>query len=177
VEVHGAFRCTGGSRSEGEDLFYRLAAFPIVLPPLRVRRDDIALLADRFFSLACRRHGKTLSGIHEGAHSCLMRYDWPGNVRQLQNEMQRAVVLAEEGDWLRAEHLSAPVRAAHETEGGDAGADGPHSLKLSLARAEFEAQHISKVLEQEGGNVSRAATVLGMSRVGLHRKLKDFGLR
>ena len=166
-----------GERSFREDLFYRLSTFPIVLPPLRERRDDIPLLTERFFSLACRRHGKTLSGIHESAHACLMRYEWPGNVRQLQNEIQRAVVLAEEGDWLRTEHLSADVRDATEAEEGERPSAAPQSLNLSLARAEFEAQHIAKVLEQEGGNVSRAATVLGMSRVGLHRKLKDFGLR
>lgn len=168
VESHG-FRA---------DLYYRLAAFPIVLPPLRDRRPDIALLAEHFLALANRRHGKRIAGIHADAYEVLMTFEWPGNVRQLQNEIQRAVVLIDDGDWIRPEHLTI---AGRREDAGDADAPAPPPpgavANLADARASFEARHIARVLEEQGGNVSRAASVLGVSRVGLHRKLKEFGLR
>mgnify|MGYP003693732629 CR=1 FL=1 len=89
-----------------DDLYYRVAAFPIRLPPLRERREDVPLLADRFLAAAAGRHHKRIAGITPAAVGCLVRFDWPGNVRELQNEIERAVALAHDGDAVDLVHLS-----------------------------------------------------------------------
>src|SRR5262249_11561248 len=94
-----------------EDLYYRVAAFPIGLPPLRDRRDDIPVLADRFLGAAARRHGKHIPGIEPAAFALLMRFAWPGNVRELENEVERAVALARAGEPIGPAHLSPKLRA------------------------------------------------------------------
>jgi Nif-specific regulatory protein len=94
----GAFR---------QDLYYRLAGFPIRLPPLRERREDIPFLAARFLELASERHHKSLHGFESSVIDLLSRFDWPGNVRELQNEIERAVALATDGEAIAAVHLSA----------------------------------------------------------------------
>jgi transcriptional regulator with GAF, ATPase, and Fis domain len=166
-----------------EDLFYRLASFPIVLPPLRERREDIPVLVERFAAQAAHAHRKRIDGIAPETLECLQRFDWPGNVRELQNEVQRAVVLAEHGETLAVEHLSPRLRGGPETADesepvGEKPAAGPQpAAQLREARAQFEARHIADVLRQQGGNVSRAAVVLGLSRMQLHRKLKEYGIR
>jgi transcriptional regulator with GAF, ATPase, and Fis domain len=167
-----------------EDLFYRLASFPIVLPPLRERREDIPVLVERFATHAAHAHRKRIDGIAPEAMECLQRFDWPGNVRELQNEVQRAVVLAEHGETLCVEHLSPRLRsgpvAEEESEpiaGEEPAAGAEPAAQLREARAQFEARHIADVLRQQGGNVSRAAVVLGLSRMQLHRKLKEYGIR
>src|SRR4029450_8155257 len=169
-----------------EDLFYRLASFPIVLPPLRERREDIPVLVERFGAQAAHAHRKRIDGVTAEAFECLRRFDWPGNVRELQNEVQRAVVLAEHGEAVGVEHLSprlrggppAPAAAAAPSTGDAEPASGePVGVQLREARAAFEAKHIADVLKQQGGNVSRAAGVLGLSRMQLHRKLKEYGIR
>jgi two-component system, NtrC family, response regulator HupR/HoxA len=167
-----------------EDLFYRLASFPIVLPPLRERREDIPVLVERFAAQAAHAHRKRIDGIAPEAMECLQRFDWPGNVRELQNEVQRAVVLAEHGETLAVEHLSPRLRGDPETAdesepivGEEPAAGAQPAAQLREARAQFEARHIADVLRQQGGNVSRAAVVLGLSRMQLHRKLKEYGIR
>jgi two-component system response regulator HupR/HoxA len=169
-----------------EDLFYRLASFPITLPPLRERREDIPVLVERFAAHAAHAHRKRINGITAEALTCLQRFDWPGNVRELQNEVQRAVVLAEHGEALGVDHLSPRLRDEGEATPvpeGVAGAveaepgGGAPGVQLREARAAFEARHIADVLRQQGGNVSRAAGVLGLSRMQLHRKLKEYGIR
>ncbi len=166
-----------------EDLFYRLASFPIALPPLRERREDIPVLVERFAAQAAHAHRKRIDGISAEALDCLRRFDWPGNVRELQNEVQRAVVLAEHGEALGVQHLSLRLSgipdAVEAAAAGDADPDaGPAGgVQLREARAAFEARHIADVLRQQGGNVSRAAGVLGLSRMQLHRKIKEYGIR
>src|SRR5277367_130975 len=93
------------------DLYYRLAAFPIRLPPLRMRRRDIPLLADRFMSLANARHHKEIRGLDPTVLDLFERYDWPGNIRELQNEIERAIVLTPSGDTIKPAQLSSEVRA------------------------------------------------------------------
>src|ERR1019366_3754297 len=92
------------------DLYYRLAAFPIRLPPLRLRRRDIPLLADRFLALANARHHKEIRGLDPVVLELFERYDWPGNIRELQNEIERAIVLTPSGESIKPEQLSAEVR-------------------------------------------------------------------
>ena len=186
-----------------EDLYYRIAVFPISLPPLRERREDIALLATRFLAIAAEQQRKPLAGLEPAALELLTRYDWPGNVRELRNEIERAVALARASESVKPEHLSpslrarpgldngtpmnhagpshrrraAPVAAAQApTASDDAGgedAKGP----LRRARAAFEADYIAKALEHHQGNVSRAAIALGLSRASLQKKMKEYRLR
>jgi transcriptional regulator with GAF, ATPase, and Fis domain len=167
-----------------EDLYYRLAAFPIALPPLRERTEDIPVLADRFLAAAAHRHRKRILGFDPAALDCLVRFAWPGNVRELQNEVQRAVVLAEDGERVRVDHFSPRVQGAGDGAPAagpavppEASSEGASPGALRGARAAFEARYIADVLRQQGGNVSRAAEVLGLSRMQLHRKLKEYGLR
>jgi Nif-specific regulatory protein len=195
------------ARAFRQDLFYRLAAFPIRLPPLRERREDIPLLAARFLEQASARHNKKLGGFHRSAIELFGRGEWPGNVRELQNEIERAVALAREGETLTTGHFSQalapslarspepavksdgiPVAAPqNEKAAGEALAarrrgsaeESPGGAKSSLqdAREAYEARYILQVLEEHGGNVSHAAVALRLSRVALQKKMKRYGLR
>ena len=170
------------------DLFYRLGAFPIRLPPLRERREDVPLLADRFLAAAAERHRKAVPGIDAAAMDRLVRFAWPGNVRELQNEIERAVALARSGVPVGVGQLSPKlVPAGNGAAAGpepDDGRDPAATLEavwpeatLRDARTAFERRFVVRVLERHQGNVSRAARALGLSRVALHRKLKGHGLR
>ena len=163
-----------------EDLYYRLAVFPIWLPPLRDRREDVPLLADHFLRTAAERHGRRPGGIEATAMELLTAFSWPGNVRELQNEIERAVVLVGEGQRIGPEHLSEKVRAGPGLQAPATPARAaPPTAQADLreARATFEARHLAAVLHEQGNNVSRAARALGISRVALQKKMKDLGLR
>jgi Nif-specific regulatory protein len=161
-----------------EDLYYRLVAFPIQVPPLRTRREDIPLLAQGFVVAAGERHRKRIAGIDAAALESLVRHDWPGNVRELRNEIERAVALARDGQAIGPAHLSARlVDAARAAPEIDASVTVATDGSLLRARAAFEARYIAEVLRQQKGNVSHAAKALGLSRVMLQRKMKAFGLR
>jgi len=188
------------ARAFRQDLYYRLAAFPIRLPSLRERGEDIPLLAARFLELACERHHKSLRGFDPSAIDSLSRADWPGNVRELQNEIERVVALAADGETITAGHLSPALRPAEVSGGVAAGIRAALSLggedhasapstqissernprattSLQDARASYEARYISQVLAENGGNVSHAALALRVSRVALQKKMKRYGLR
>jgi transcriptional regulator with GAF, ATPase, and Fis domain len=170
------------------DLYYRVSAFPIALPPLRARREDIPLLADQFVRDAAERHRKTIVGIAPDAFAQLSRYDWPGNIRELKNEIERAVVLTRANGTIEVASLSAGVQQFLSTPGtpqttspASHSADTPPATggnaDLRDARAAFEARFIAEQLEKHGGNVSRTAAAIGISRVMLQKKMKDYGLR
>src|SRR5215469_4334848 len=163
------------------DLYYRLAAFPIQLPPLRARRRDIPLLAARFLTIACRRQQKEIREFDPTAMDLLVKYDWPGNIRELQNEIERAVVLAPPGESIRPEHLSNELRGLTAVSRAKplkiSATPASSDALLREARASFEARYISEVFAHNGGNVSRTANVLGISRISLQRKIKEYGLR
>ncbi len=163
-----------------EDLFYRLAVFPIHLPPLRERREDIVMLANRFIEASSKRNSKRVEGFEPDALDALTRFDWPGNVRQLENEIARAVTLVADGEPITVTQLSAAVTggpklsAATETDSvlssSEIAATGV--LALADARADFEARYIAGVLAQNGGKVSPTARALGISREALHKRIK-----
>jgi transcriptional regulator with PAS, ATPase and Fis domain len=163
------------------DLYYRVAAFPIQLPPLRARRRDIPLLAARFLTIASERHRKEVREFDPAAIDLLEKYDWPGNIRELQNEIERAVVLAPHGESIGPEHLSDELRGVATDSKGKplkvSATSAANDAPLREARAEFEARHIAEVFAHNGGNVSRTATALGISRISLQRKIKEYGLR
>jgi Nif-specific regulatory protein len=163
------------------DLYYRLAAFPIRVPRLAERRGDIPALVDHLLQGAVVTHGKQILGITPEARALLLECAWPGNVRQLKNEIERAVALARPGDRIDVDDLSDAVRSVGSPPADEhafgAGVDAIEAAPLRDARMAFESRYIADVLEREGGNVSRAAAVLGISRVMLHKKLKQLGMR
>jgi DNA-binding NtrC family response regulator len=147
-----------------EDLYYRLNAVEIRLPPLRDRREDIPLLAAHFLSRSGARYGRPDVRLSADAVDALLRHAWPGNVRELRHSVERAVLLAD-GDEVGVEHLG--LRQAPEG-----------SLRLeSMELDEAERILIRKALARNRGNVSRAAEDLGLSRSALYRRLKRHGLQ
>jgi transcriptional regulator with GAF, ATPase, and Fis domain len=163
------------------DLYYRLAAFPIALPPLRARNGDIPLLAARFLSISSERQRKSIRDIDSVTLHLLESYSWPGNVRELQNEIERAVALTPSGESITPERLSERIRRGstpvHAKSPVVPALPAGTSGDLRMARADFEARHISEVLAGNQGNVSRSAKVLGISRVALQRKMKEYDIR
>ena len=178
-----------------EDLFFRLTAITITLPPLRERLDDIPLLAERLLRRACARHEVSALALAPDALAALQDYAWPGNVRELENELLRAVAVAESDQAVLplaafSERVRepadgsepAPVAAAPSGLGSDRTPppkpdDAPDSPDLRDALSRFERKHIEEVLAQNDDNVSATARALGVSRGALHKKLKEYGLR
>jgi transcriptional regulator with GAF, ATPase, and Fis domain len=165
-------------RTFRDDLYYRVGAFPIRLPPLRDRPEDVPALVKHFLVAAAERARKRVVGIAPAALDRLVAYGWPGNVRELQNEIERAVVLAPDGAPIDVEHLSTKVMGVAPSPAATAAEAEPGASRdLRDARTEFEVQFIRKVLSENAGNVSRAARALGISRVALQKKMKEYGLR
>ena len=154
-----------------EDLFYRIAAFPIVVPPLRERRDDIPLLADYFLKTHTQNVGKSITGISPDALDLLINYDWPGNVRELENAIERAILL-ETTSLLRAENLPPQVCAIEHIPAKNE--FPPETNILSLEAAEKQA--IVSALQATDNNITDAAQALGIHRATIHRKLKKYQL-
>ena len=168
-----------------EDLYYRLAVFELDLPPLRERKGDIGLLAERFLDeLAPNRR------VHLSAEvlAAMEKHDWPGNVRELRNAMERALVLCNEGA-VELLHLPPSLRkVAKETPGresgplpprSDGGNEGPPSTVhavLAASMDEIEREALRQALERHGGNVTAAVRELGIGRTTIYRKMKKYGL-
>ncbi len=160
-----------------KDLYFRLAAVTIDMPALRERRMDIPVLADHLLHEAMTSLGKRVSGISPEAIECLKRYHWSGNVRELQNEIQRMLVLGPEGAELGAELLSPRVLMAAPPDDEEeiailTGFDG--TLKERIES--LEAKILRETLIRQRWNKSKAAKELGLSRVGLRGKLERYGL-
>lgn len=147
-----------------EDLFYRISVFPIHLPSLRERQDSIPMLAEYFLQRFSRLNNKNIKGIATESLSCLKSYQWPGNIRELQNVMERAVILAD--NLIRIQNL--PDEIARKVE--NVTLEGRGILKS------VERDLIIKALERNQGNRQLAADDLQMSRRSLQYKLKEFGL-
>jgi len=155
-----------GDGSFREDLFYRLNVIPIQLPPLRERREDIPLLVDHFLEQLGAEMNKRVEEVSADAMRLLMAHDWSGNVRELRNILERAIVVAS-GSTIQAGDLGLAPQAAH--------AHGEHEGLASLD--EVERHHIAVVLQETGGNISHAARVLGIDRATLYNKMKRYQLR
>ena len=163
-----------------EDLFYRIAGFPIPIPPLKERREDIPLLGHHFLQEYAEAADKRISGFSTGALQLLMRYDWPGNVRELENTIERAVLL-ETSDVLQASNPA--LSDLHSTSGEytpDSYGDSMSSLTSAsteiLSLEEIEKQALVHALEVTHNNITKAAQALGINRVTIHRKLKKYDL-
>ena len=156
-----------------EDLFYRLSVFPIELPPLRARDDDLLLVADYFLTQLNNSHGKNIPGFTPRALHALMAYGFPGNVRELRNLIERAVLLADGDGPIDEGQLPQELFIPAEGAGPLRGARRPEAVPmLREAMAEFEAALIERALAACSGNQTEAARVLGISRRGLIDKLK-----
>ena len=152
-----------------EDLYYRIAVFPIVVPPLRERREDIPLLARHFLQKHAERIEKSMNGISNAALRLLLQYDWPGNVRELENAIERAVLL-ETTDVLQVNNLPSQLLPTVGSRNDQA---TPQEV---LPLAEVERQALVHALEVWDRNITRAAWALGLHRATLYRKLKKHGL-
>ncbi len=145
-----------------EDLFYRINVIPIHLPPLRDRREDIPLLADHFLGRYRQQMGKRVTGISGEAMALLEAYRWPGNIRELENVIERAVAL-EQTPIVLPDSLSPVVRGAASKPGAVASIDLPEGFQLEEHVQRIERDYITEALRRAGGVQSRAAEILGMS--------------
>ena len=159
-----------------EDLFYRINVIPITLPPLRDRREDIALLAEHFLAKYAEQMGKPVSGITHGAMTLLMRYGWPGNIRELENAIERAVAL-ESTPAILPESLPPTVRGIDPRAAGSAGRLPDTGFDLGEHVKTIERRYILEALERVGGVQVRAAELLGMSFRSFRYYVKKYNLR
>ena len=180
------------------DLFHRLNAFEIFLPPLRERGDDIELLIDHFLLRFNRRLGKEVTGISNDAMALLKRYPWPGNVRELQSVIRKSMLMST-GPVIVPEFLPAEVRGGHQTTRASAGVgdesqSAPTDSDVNLAMfveqrikdnsediyaetlAEMERCLLTRILRHTGGNQSQAASRLGITRGSLRNKIRSLGI-
>jgi DNA-binding NtrC family response regulator len=157
-----------------EDLFFRLNVVPVEIPPLRERREDVAVLAEHFVQRFCRELGRPAARLDPRALALLETYAWPGNVRELKNAIER-VVLLEADDEILPEHLPAEISRAAATTNA-AGSGDPFPRGVVLPFTEIEKMAIEHALRVCDGNKTRAATQLGISRQTLRTKLKEYAL-
>jgi len=155
-----------------EDLYYRLKVFPLRVPPLRERREDIPILAAAFLARYAGELCKAASGFTQQATELLMAYDWPGNVRELQNEIQRVVIELEESGLVTQELLSPRIRQVE----GVIGRAGTSKGSLRDMMDSVEKYLLLESLRDHNQNKTNAAKTLGITREGLHKKLRQFGI-
>ena len=148
-----------------EDLFYRLNVIPVLIPPLRQRREDIPLLVENFVERLSVEMKKRIDGVSSDAMTALMAHDWPGNVRELRNVLERGAVVST-GTVIQLTDLGLPSKAE--------AAPRPGTL---ASLDEVEKRHVAAVLGHTGGNVSQSARILGIDRVTLYNKMRKYGIR
>ena len=155
-----------------EDLYYRLSVFPLNIPDLKERPDDIPLLADAFVDKNCRQMGKPAKALTKDASTLLQKYHWPGNVRELENTIERAIILAE-GRKITPEHLAIRLRRTDEIQLREG-----VGLKDIGAHAQMQAERgaIIRVLKEVRGNKRKAAKVLKIDYTTLFDKLKKYDI-
>jgi DNA-binding NtrC family response regulator len=153
------------SRTFRDDLYYRISTLTLRIPPLRERPEDIPVLASAILESVCARMGKPLVEILPDAETRLKAYPWPGNIRELANVLERAMILLH-GERLGAADLGLEPRPAADVPGEEA----------LLTLRDMECRHIERVLRSTGGNVGEAARILGMAKRTLYDRLKAMGL-
>jgi len=160
-----------------EDLFYRLNVFPVTLPPLRDRPEDVPLLAEHFVRQYNREFRKEVAGIDPAAHAAMQAYDWPGNVREVKNVIERAMLLVQ-GSRLTLDDLPTELK---DPAAATVSADGPTTViefgPKGVDIREVERLLVRRALEQTRGNQSRAAALLHISRDQLRYRMQKYGLK
>jgi transcriptional regulator with PAS, ATPase and Fis domain len=155
-----------------EDLFYRLNVFPLLLPPLRDRKEDLPLLVQAFIAEFNGRNQKSITGVDHEAERLIQQYDWPGNVRELRNAIERATILAP-GPFIEPKHLPPSLSSEHSPQQRQAVV----ALGPGTTVEEAERRLIVMTLEHTNDNKTRAAEILGISLKTLHNKLNRLRLR
>ncbi len=160
-----------------EDLFYRLNVIPFYVPALREHAEDIPILANHYLTAFARSYGRKPKHFSESAMECLIRYRWPGNVRELRNLVERLVIMVP-GSRIERRHLPPAIFHDHAKSAASDSALAPVQgfSTLHEARAAYERDYILRKLEENRGNVSRTAEVLGLERSHLYRKMKSLGI-
>jgi two-component system nitrogen regulation response regulator NtrX len=161
-----------------EDLFYRLNVVPVRLPPLRERREDIPELVSHFLTRFAAERRMQPPRISEEAMAALQAHDWPGNVRQLRNIIERTLILTP-GDrvsCIEVDLLPPEILDSHNAMGGATTAMAIMGSPLREARESFEREYLKIQIRRFSGNISRTASFIGMERSALHRKLKALGI-
>jgi DNA-binding NtrC family response regulator len=158
-----------------EDLYYRLKVMVISLSPLRERQEDILPLALMFIEKNNREFNKSIRGISEEAKSLLINYEWPGNIRELKNVIERAVILCSESE-IHAEYLPLELRSGAEAGPGENAGTGNHFTPNGDSLEAMEKIHIQHVLIKNNNNKSKAARALNISRSTLREKMKAYGI-
>ncbi|MDB5725357.1 MAG: two component, sigma54 specific, fis family transcriptional regulator [Novosphingobium sp.] len=159
-----------------EDLFYRLNVVPLRIPSLSERREDIPSLVDHFFARYATDQGIAPPAVSIEAMAALQSYEWPGNVRQLRNVIERTVILTPRDKIARIEADMLPTEVVNSRMGGDSGLSTLMGVPLREARENFEREYLKVQIRRFSGNISRTAGFIGMERSALHRKLKLLGM-
>lgn len=159
-----------------EDLFYRLNVVPVKVPSLSERRDDIPALTGHFFTRHAAEQGIPSPEISEEAMAALQAYDWPGNVRQLRNVVERMIILTPREEIGLIEAAMLPSEVTGGRLGGGGGIAALMGAPLREARETFEREYLSVQIRRFSGNISKTASFIGMERSALHRKLKLLGM-
>lgn len=163
VATHRDLRQMVQEKTFREDLFFRLSTFPLRVPSLRERPEDIPLLARNILERLGRQHGRNELSLTDGATDTMLEYRWPGNIRELNNVLERAALLHEDG-LIRGRDLNLGYAGGREA--------APEARTLE----QMTIRHIEAVLREEGGHVARAAATLGMPRSTLYQKIKQLGI-
>jgi transcriptional regulator with PAS, ATPase and Fis domain len=175
-----------GDKSFREDLFYRVSVVPIHLPPLRERQDDLILLARHFLDEFNRKFNKKVRGFSREAENCLKQYTWPGNVRELKNIIERIMIMRHVGNYITEENIPAEIKiagipqaASQEEEWLSLLSAGGMDYKTATDQLSKKVKWkiLSRALEVSGGNKSRAARLLKISRYSLLRELKKLDIK
>ncbi len=174
-----------------QDLFYRINVFPIKVPPLRERRDDIPLMMDWFLQRFCKKYDKVITGFRERGVDALRNYRWPGNIREMENMIERAVILADDGGALDLCHLFTageeldassfvlrPNGNIDSNSESDEEEDAVASTQATLSSlADTEVESLRRAVAEAKGNLALAARLLGISRPTMAYRLRKYGLR
>ena len=158
-----------------EDLYYRLNVLPVEVPPLRARRDDVPLLVHHFLDVAAQERSSPVDAISDDAMARLVEYDWPGNIRQLENTVERLAVLAS-GPEIVLDDLPEQLRSTTPAAGSAGPALPPDGISLNAAVDRLERDLIGQALDRTQWNKNRAAQLLGLNRTTLLEKIKKRGL-
>ncbi len=158
-----------------EDLFYRLNVVPIVLPPLRARREDVALLAQHFVQKSCKSNGLEMRVLTQATLRLLMDYPWPGNIRQLENAIEHAVAMSGRSEEIAPSLLPEEVRSPEHATMLAPVTIPDEGLDYTAVMTQLERELIRRGLEKTGGNKRQAARLLNLSRTTLIDKMNRLG--
>ena len=157
-------------------MFYRLNVVPVTIPSLAERREDIPALVDHFFARFASDQGVAPPEVAVEAMAALQSYEWPGNVRQLRNVVERTIILTPRERLDRIEADMLPPEILSGRIAGDSGISALMGVPLREARENFEREYLRVQIRRFSGNISRTAAFIGMERSALHRKLKLLGM-